>query len=31
MQSVQENKAEKGNSSAEVCSLNGAVMELLGK
>ena len=31
MQSVQENKAEKGNSSAEVCSLNGVVMELLGK
>ena len=31
MQSVQDNKAEKGNSCAEVCSLNGVVIELLGK
>ena len=31
MQSVQENKARKGNSCAEVCSMNGVVMELLGK
>lgn len=28
MQCVQENKAEKGNSCAEVFSLNGVVMEL---